>query len=495
MRIFTLLFILAAALSMTSAFLYYHAEKALSEPLTLFAEHFPIWVQNRTETAMPLYRSSKPYGQSVGQLPAGEAYEFQYAGSSGEWLYGIYKRRAVFVKDSKRQKVISFAGNYLPIQWFSYGGWAALFWLLILIGILWLMRGPSRKSLTANNSQLVEQNDSLRTYASYLEGQNGLLKEQTSERELRHQYHQQEIERTVVMVQEQMRNQLQKVEQTYISRLEYVETEREEHSRQLACIQAEKEEEARRLEYEFSQEVEALNKQFEEEVQKIEYAAQEHFDITITDMQASFDRLNNQYQALRVTFENRKAECLFFDVNFDSHKYENLLKGRQFEIFFAESVLQDSDFKILEWTSDKGFEQNIYVVSNGNPDFIFEFQGSFQIAVECKYRSVPLRRSDDNDSGARYSWSSQSQAQRYSKFSHDRKIKVMMALGICGDPQDPDSCYLTDITHLSSLSDLVKFGDRGDQCAIRERLISGYGVNRATIASALRQYISEVRGW
>ena len=166
------------------------------------------------------------------------------------------------------------------------------------------------------------------------------------------------------------------------------------------------------------------------------------------------------------------------------------MKGRRFEIFFAKSVTRDPDFKILEWTSDKGFEQGIYVASNGHPDFVFVYQDNFKIAIECKYRSKAVSASDDL-----YSWGSSYQIQRYSKFGSERKIKVLLALGICGNPQEPESCYLAEISHLKSRSTLHEFNNRQQQYVVSEGAITDYGVCQATVAQALRQYIRKVRGW
>jgi hypothetical protein len=142
-------------------------------------------------------------------------------------------------------------------------------------------------------------------------------------------------------------------------------------------------------------------------------------------------------------------EGLVFDVDFDSGNYENLLKGRLYEIFFAKRLLENSSFEILRWTSDKGFEQGVKVKSNGDPDFLIQYGADLIFAVECKYRSNYYAKQKPKKIEWGYTW----QCDRYKAFQHEENTPVFLALGLEGKPDKPKHNYLVSLDYLYSKSD------------------------------------------
>lgn len=158
-------------------------------------------------------------------------------------------------------------------------------------------------------------------------------------------------------------------------------------------------------------------------------------------MQDSYDRLYKKY-------EQKISEAKELGIDFYDKNYDNILIGRRYELFVAKSLVKDNKFKILEWTPDKGFEANIPVKSNFNPDLVISDAEDRIIAIECKFRSKFFFKTKNNE----ISWSYEKQVGRYRGFSSERNIPVFIALGLFDEPTDPKYHYLVDMEMLYSRS-------------------------------------------
>ena len=369
----------------------------LDAPLNL-----PIYISHFAGHSLPLYSSKAPYGNPVAQLPDKDYYRFLYAGDKkGEWLYGMLNDQEVFLKDPSRRKVILLLGYPLQLGHLNH---LYILGLLISMLILWLIpkRRRSRKYLQSQLAQaerIVTQEREAR------------LKEQNAR----------------VGVESILRKQLAQNEQ----RLKNISQE-----------------EKKLLINEFRKKEEELQSQFEKEANDIEAREKRHAKVEISKKQASYDRLNNLYIELKTDHQRLKMEGLVFDIDFDSSNYENLLKGRLYEIFFAKSLLENSSFEILRWTSDKGFEHGIRVKSNGDPDFLIQYGADLIFAVECKYRSNYYAKQKTKKIEWGYTW----QCDRYKAFQHEENTPVFLALGLEGKPDKPKHNYLVSLDYLDSKS-------------------------------------------
>ncbi len=181
---------------------------------------------------------------------------------------------------------------------------------------------------------------------------------------------------------------------------------------------------------------------------------------TISEMQLSYSTLSKE-------FEKIKREAAVFDINFDDPKYENLLKGRRYEICVATNLVKNKKFTILEWTPDKGFDSGIKVESNGNPDLVVKNSSGAEFAIECKYRSGCYRSGKKNE----ISWGSLYQAQRYQHFSNKRNMPVYIALGYLGEPTMPEKHFLISLDKLLSDSREDNHYGKSTQVIINENEI------------------------
>ncbi len=149
----------------------------------------------------------------------------------------------------------------------------------------------------------------------------------------------------------------------------------------------------------------------------------------------TIEEMVDSHTALKNKYENAVEHAKIFGIDLHSSKFEKLLKGRLFEICMAEIMTKNLGFRMLEWTPDKGFDRNIKVESNKNPDLILADTNDDEFAVECKYIGmIDTYNSVENA----VAWVRKYQAKRYIKFSNKRNMPVFIALGITGEPSKPD---------------------------------------------------------
>ena len=170
----------------------------------------------------------------------------------------------------------------------------------------------------------------------------------------------------------------------------------------------------------------------------------------VEDLRASEERLTNQ-------LHKQVEEAKVFGIDFHHDRYENILKGRQFEIFIALWLTKHLNFKIAEWSPDKGFEQGIFVKSNTNPDFIVISPDGKKLAIECKYRSS-FNIKDTKEHAV--SWSTMQQGYRYKEFQEENEYPVFICLGMYGTPEKPDNFAMLPIKELMKASAKKEFNNK-----------------------------------
>lgn len=168
---------------------------------------------------------------------------------------------------------------------------------------------------------------------------------------------------------------------------------------------------------------------------------------TINNMISSVENIRNIYN-------DAIANALTFGIDLKHAKIENLLKGRLFEICIAKIVNNKLKYKILEWTPDKGFEHDIFVQSNLNPDLILSDNSGNEFAIECKYRST-IKSIDKVDNSV--SWAEVKQVERYIDFAKKRNMPVYLALGIEGDPSKPGQIIISPLGSIIDVSKKIDF--------------------------------------
>jgi len=202
---------------------------------------------------------------------------------------------------------------------------------------------------------------------------------------------------------------------------------------------------------------------------------------TIQEMRTSYEKLDNKYKEVI-------RDAKVFGVDFESKELKNLLIGRKYEIFIATNLIENNQFKILEWTPDKGFDNNIKVESNTNPDLIVQHSSGKTLAIECKYRSSYFFLTRDVKD---FSWANKWQMERYKKFETERNIPVLIALGVFNNPSSPKWNYLVELDYLIKKSDEVNVKQSGIQMIVLATNIYNNYVENADYANSAAKYLLE----
>lgn len=113
---------------------------------------------------------------------------------------------------------------------------------------------------------------------------------------------------------------------------------------------------------------------------------------------------------------------------------EPFMVGLRFEDYVSD-LFSTKYFSLVEKTHSTETNQERYVESSMNPDFIFRYEPSGELfAVECKYRS------NLNNEGL-LNWSYPEQMKRYQEFSHKRRMPVFIVIGLGGADNDPEEMF------------------------------------------------------
>lgn len=130
-----------------------------------------------------------------------------------------------------------------------------------------------------------------------------------------------------------------------------------------------------------------------------------------------------------------------FDTLMETFSNAPEWKGKRFEKFVIEKF-DEKYFNIVEQTHSWQTNQNRYVESSMNPDYILRYKPTKEeFAVECKYRSQL------NPKGM-LEYCKQYQFERYKKFMETRKIPTFIVVGLGGVDDDPDDLFILPLKDL-----------------------------------------------
>ena len=127
---------------------------------------------------------------------------------------------------------------------------------------------------------------------------------------------------------------------------------------------------------------------------------------------------------------------------------EEVLKGREFEDFVLElfDLNETKTYSLLEWRGDKSMGE-ISPISNTYPDFVLEYKEGRRkkkFAVECKWRaSIPKRFTQP--------LFEPEQITHYQEYAVEKAQKVIIILGVGGEPSMPEELYLIPIDAISQI--------------------------------------------
>ena len=354
-----LIFPLGIALVVVTIYLSYASFVADTRHTTELTPLYPspIFIVNTSDNSAPLFSSKTPHAPAIGKLKPGEFYRFAYAGSTGTWLYG----NRVFIKNEKRVKAILVRQKPIALEYLKMV-------YIIGVAVLFLMLATILKKKISNRQKHQLQLNSLASAVN----QERQLRIRTESSLTENNKHIKELNHTI---------QRQKL--ALASKDAEIERQKKRSLDEMVA--------------QFKQKERQLKQQFEDDAKQREAESKLRARVEISQMERSYETLNNKYLTVKTDFARIKAEGLTFDIGFDDENYDILLKGRLYEICFAKNLLNDPDFEILTWVSDKGFKNGIRVKSNGDPDFLIQYKRKHALAVECKYRSKTFKTEEPRE--------------------------------------------------------------------------------------------------
>jgi len=124
-------------------------------------------------------------------------------------------------------------------------------------------------------------------------------------------------------------------------------------------------------------------------------------------------------------------------------------KGHLFEDYIV-TLFNQRKFRLLEWRSDKTASNGVYPESCTYPDLEFAFLGrrKHKFAVECKWR--------EKFSGRKIKWAYSKQIDNYLNYQRERNIQVFIAIGIGGEPSNPEKLFITPLDHISMYTEVFE---------------------------------------
>ncbi len=118
-------------------------------------------------------------------------------------------------------------------------------------------------------------------------------------------------------------------------------------------------------------------------------------------------------------------------------------KGDDFEKFIVQKFSKKY-YTIKEWAGDK-YIKGVYAETTTHPDLTIELElgkSHQQFSVECKWRSI-------FDKGG-LEFASEKQLENYRKFQKKKEIPVFIAIGVHGEPSNPEQLYVVPLDEIES---------------------------------------------
>jgi hypothetical protein len=124
---------------------------------------------------------------------------------------------------------------------------------------------------------------------------------------------------------------------------------------------------------------------------------------------------------------------------------EDVLKGREFEDYVLElfDIHEDDQFVLKEWQGDKKLG-DVCPESNRYPDFVLSYLQKHSFAVECKWRER-LNADIEKD------LFSTEKLAIYQQFADERRMPVIIVLGVGGEPCQPELLYILPLQDIPAI--------------------------------------------
>ncbi len=385
-------------LTLTLSVLLFDADKHI---LLSVENPINVVVCNSDVKPLPIYTTDPLSEKVLGNLQPQKSLPHLYDGSVGHWKYVRYEGGTAVLRSSVALKGIEIQPIFIPL------------WLALSLSLIACLASSVFFVTLFHSSKQRQKVADLQNTASHFFSQ--------SER------YQREIEAYQTALKEEKKRLHQQQMETAQLRSNAIKQKRDLETQ------------LRRADAKTRLKIQDLREILKEEAGK---EAKIRYEVSLEDMMVSYDKLNDKYK-------NCIAEARVFGIDFSDKKYESLLKGRQFELYFANDLMENKSFRIMEWTPDKGFDAGIWVESNTHPDFVIADGDENLIAVECKFRSNYFFKDKHKK---HISWASEQQGKNYISFARRRNIPVYVAMGLLGVATNPNYHFLVPLDHIMDKS-------------------------------------------
>jgi hypothetical protein len=126
-------------------------------------------------------------------------------------------------------------------------------------------------------------------------------------------------------------------------------------------------------------------------------------------------------------------------------------KGQRFEQFIIK-LFNDHFFYLKKWRKSKKFTDSSISIDHWNPDIemelVFTSVRKYRFAVECKWQ----KRFKDG----KINWATDAQICSYRMFQDRVRIPVFVAIGIGGEPDNPEELFLTPLNCIYMYNEIYK---------------------------------------
>lgn len=132
----------------------------------------------------------------------------------------------------------------------------------------------------------------------------------------------------------------------------------------------------------------------------------------------------------------------------DSHP-DHFEKGRLFEEYLI-NLFSKKSFYLKEWRKSERFLDGFFPFGHSNPDLelVFEGKKKYRFAVECKWRKEFVE--------GRITWAANYQICFYEDFQNRNGIPVFVAIGIGGEPSNPEKLFVTPLCNISRCTEVFE---------------------------------------
>ena len=137
----------------------------------------------------------------------------------------------------------------------------------------------------------------------------------------------------------------------------------------------------------------------------------------------------------------KNSQAIDTDGEKENERYDDGLtdaerKGQAFEMFVRDHF-NHKDYSLVEHVNDKASHEHVTERSK-YPDMVFRHRSSdTKFAVECKYRS----KWEINGNAPQIEWAEEHNIENYLQFSEERKMDVVIIIGIGGTAEKPEEVY------------------------------------------------------